>query len=155
MSLFENYEPETNTGEKIKLSDEGDYFEGTVVRVSDAYDGDFGPYYFVNVDVKLGEGDGVPVGEEAGFPISLEKQQSVADVKAGKAPRPGHIHEELQRALKRVGKTQLDEGDYIGVKIVEIREPSKPGYKPFRKHAVIVQPAEPVSVFEKNGSAPF
>lgn len=155
MGLFDTYEPEPQeSGPKIKLTDIGDRFEGVVTRVSDVFDGDYGEYYWINVSVQQGKGEDVPVGEEAGYPVSLWKQQSVADVKAGKSPKVGHVHEELQKALKRAGKSTLDEGDYIGVLFVEAVQGSNKTFKPFRKHAVIVQPAEPKSVFEGT-KAPF
>lgn len=156
MGLFDNYEPEEQeSGPKIKLAEAGDYFEGIVTRVSGEFTGDYGPYYFVNVDVKGGQGLEVPIGEDAGYPVSLEKQQKPEEIRAGKAPKPGHVHEELQKALKRAGKSDLQEGDTLGVKLVELVYNEKhPTWKPFRKHIVVVQPAEPKSVFEGT-KAPF
>lgn len=154
MSLFENFVPDdAEAGSKIKLSHVGDYFEGVVTRVSDTFDGDYGEYFWINVDVKMGQGTGVPVGEEAGYPVSLWKQQSVADVKASKAPKTGHVLEELTKALKRAGKAVLEEGDYLGVLFVDSVQGPNKAFQPFRKMAVIVQPAEPTSVFATK--APF
>lgn len=146
MGLFDDYEPNKGSENQIKLEEAGDLFAVTVTDISDEMTGDYGTYFFVTGEIVEGEGEEVPaVGEEGTF--LFPRTRSNGD--------DTPIFKELRKALGKASGLQI--GDLLGVKLIELITHSAKGKKygkPFRKTGVVVQSAQPASVFNSS-EVPF
>lgn len=146
-NVFEGYEPETETnGDIIKLVAKGDMFQGVVTRIGDVYEGTFGDQYWINVELTHRKGGEVPaVGTDGGYPVQLLN---------AKGDKASHVQQEIERALRKVDSSRLEEGDTLAVLLVDLIQGTNKAHKPFRKHAVKVIKGTKPDMFSTDG-APF
>lgn len=162
---FAGYTPEEQDYEKhpvLQLSSVGDTFKGTVTRVGNEFDTDYGSKYPVEVELSyvsikpLAEIEDLQraytppsVGETAVFFVTATKQDG----------KIHHVAEEIGKAAKRVDSNGLAEGDQLAGKLIEkTKSKANPTHKPFKKHAFIVTPgAKPAArdPFASAGTPPF
>lgn len=159
---FAGYDPEEDEREKLpvlQLSSIGDTFKGTVTRIGSEFETDYGTKYPVEINLSFvaikplleiedlqKEYTPPAVGTDAVFFVTATKQDG----------KRHHVQEEIEKAAKRVNSTGLNEGDALAGKLVDKVKSKNPKYKPFKKHAFLIEPGAvaPADPFG-NGEAPF
>lgn len=145
---FAGYDPSQDEREKLpvlQLSSVGDVFKGTVTRIGAEFDTDYGTKYPVEVNLTyvaikpLAEIEDLQreynppaVGEDAVFFVTATKQDG----------KRHHVQEEIEKAARRADVNGLSEGDALAVKLVEKVKSKNPTFKPFKKHAAIIEPGK-------------
>ena len=143
---FDSYVPEpVEYGPSVKLSAVGDFFEGKIVKIGDLKAGEYGDFYFLEVELtraNLTPLPADPVEEKEAYVPPVAGDTASFRVQATKANgSTHHVQEEIERAARRVDKNGVAVGDTLAGKLVEkIKSTKNPSYKPFRKHAFIVTP---------------
>lgn len=147
--LFDGRPDSSGAESALKLEAVGAVIQLKVTDISSSFETEYGEAFIItgDVEVKRGDVDGVPeVGDEGSYLVPTVKNNG----------DDHHIFEELKRALKRVGATELSVGDTFAVRRVEDRPSKKKGYSPFKKHAVVVARGTTELKFqEAEGEAPF
>jgi hypothetical protein len=157
---FAGYDPNDDEREKlpvIQLSTVGDTFKGTVTRIGSEFETDYGTKYPVELNLSFVAIKPLPeiedlqkeytppaVGTDAVFFVTATKQDG----------KRHHVQEEIEKAAKRASSTGLNEGDTLAGKLVDkVKNKKNPTYKPFKKHAFLIEPATLSDPF--TGEAPF
>lgn len=164
---FAGHEPVEEEYEKlpaVQLSTIGDTFKGTVTRIGSDFVVDYDGKSFVKYPIELEltyvsikplpeiedlqrAYEPPKVGETAVFFVTAVKPDG----------KPHHVGEEISKAAKNAGSHGLNEGDALAGKLIDkVKSKKNTTYKPFKKHAFLIDPAVPAAPSDPfSGEAPF
>lgn len=147
---FAGYDPNQDDDREklpvLQLSTVGDVFKGTVTRIGAEFDTEYGSKYPVELNLTYVDIKPLPEIEDLQREYNPPKvgEDAVFFVTATKADgKRHHVQEEVEKAARRADVNGLSEGDALAVKLIEkVKNKKNPSYKPFKKHAAIIEPGK-------------